>query len=241
MNILATSGGFRPDRRTWLTAGPIIELAFELAGAPERPRFCYLGTALGDDPPCRRRLQARSPAATSWSATSACSRCRRSRTSARTCSPRTSSGSAAAASPTCSRSGGCTAGRDLPGGVGGRRRARRGVGRLAVLARRRHDRLLRPRPAPGHQRAGAAALRPTACTTTPRSSAARSTSGWSPTARCRPGTPPTTASGCVYRGTELVEAVADRPGRRRLPGGARARRHGGRDAARAAAAALSLG
>src|SRR4051794_35371787 len=32
------------------------------------------------------------------------------------------------------------------------------------------------------------------CTTTPRSSAGRSTTDWSPTARSRPGTPPTTAS-----------------------------------------------
>ena len=31
MNILATSGGFRPARRTWLEAGPIVEFAFELA------------------------------------------------------------------------------------------------------------------------------------------------------------------------------------------------------------------
>ena len=50
MNILATSGGFRPDRRTWLAVGPIIEFAFELAGKPERPKFCYVGTALGDNP-----------------------------------------------------------------------------------------------------------------------------------------------------------------------------------------------
>ena len=50
MDILATSGGFRPDRRTWLTVGPIIEFAFELAGKPDRPKFCYVGTALGDNP-----------------------------------------------------------------------------------------------------------------------------------------------------------------------------------------------
>ena len=30
--------------------GPVFDLAFELAGAPERPRLCYLGTATGDDP-----------------------------------------------------------------------------------------------------------------------------------------------------------------------------------------------
>ena len=50
MDILATSGGFRPDRRTWLAVGPIIEFAFELAGKPDRPKFCYVGTALGDNP-----------------------------------------------------------------------------------------------------------------------------------------------------------------------------------------------
>ena len=30
--------------------GPVFDLAFELAGAAERPRLCYLGTATGDDP-----------------------------------------------------------------------------------------------------------------------------------------------------------------------------------------------
>jgi peptidase E len=33
-----------------LDPGPVFDLAFELAGAPERPRVCYLGTATGDDP-----------------------------------------------------------------------------------------------------------------------------------------------------------------------------------------------
>ena len=50
MNILATSGGFRPSRRTWLETGPIIDFAFELAGSPQRPKFCYVGTAGGDNP-----------------------------------------------------------------------------------------------------------------------------------------------------------------------------------------------
>lgn len=50
MNILATSGGFRPNRRTWFEPGPMIDFAFELANSPARPRFCYLGTALGDNP-----------------------------------------------------------------------------------------------------------------------------------------------------------------------------------------------
>jgi peptidase E len=50
--ILATSMGFAPGGRgpyDW-QPGPIFDLAFELAGAPERPRLCYLGTATGDDP-----------------------------------------------------------------------------------------------------------------------------------------------------------------------------------------------
>lgn len=50
MNILATSGGFRPGRRTLWRPGPIIEHAFALAGSPARPKFCYVGTALGDRP-----------------------------------------------------------------------------------------------------------------------------------------------------------------------------------------------
>jgi peptidase E len=47
MNILATSGGFWPGARRRVP-GPLIDFAFELAGSPARPRFCYLGTAAGD-------------------------------------------------------------------------------------------------------------------------------------------------------------------------------------------------
>ncbi len=50
MKILATSGGFLPSDvgpYQW-QRGPIIEHAIELAGAPERPKFCYVGTAQGD-------------------------------------------------------------------------------------------------------------------------------------------------------------------------------------------------
>src|ERR687883_631771 len=50
--ILATSMGFASRGRgpyDW-SPGPVFDLAFELAGAPERPRLCYLGTATGDDP-----------------------------------------------------------------------------------------------------------------------------------------------------------------------------------------------
>ncbi|HZH19993.1 MAG TPA: peptidase E, partial [Geodermatophilus sp.] len=50
--ILATSIGLESRRRgpyDW-APGPVFDLAFELAGAPEQPRLCYLGTATGDDP-----------------------------------------------------------------------------------------------------------------------------------------------------------------------------------------------
>jgi peptidase E len=47
MNILATSGGFRAHARGWVP-GPLIDFAFELSGSPARPRFCYIGTASGD-------------------------------------------------------------------------------------------------------------------------------------------------------------------------------------------------
>ncbi len=50
MNILATSGGFKPGRRTRLVPGPLIEHAFGLANSPARPRFCYVGTAGGVNP-----------------------------------------------------------------------------------------------------------------------------------------------------------------------------------------------
>jgi peptidase E len=50
VRILATSGGFLPTDTgpfQW-RRGPLIEHALHLAGDPERPRFCYLGTATGD-------------------------------------------------------------------------------------------------------------------------------------------------------------------------------------------------
>jgi peptidase E len=50
--ILATSMGFASRGRgpyDW-RPGPVFDLAVELAGAPDRPRLCYLGTATGDDP-----------------------------------------------------------------------------------------------------------------------------------------------------------------------------------------------
>ena len=46
--IVATSMGFRPGNRTWLEPGPVFDLMLDLAGRPARPRLCFLGTAGGD-------------------------------------------------------------------------------------------------------------------------------------------------------------------------------------------------
>ena len=51
MKILATSGGFFPGETSPFhrQRGPLIEHAIELAGSPERPRICHLATATGDN------------------------------------------------------------------------------------------------------------------------------------------------------------------------------------------------
>ena len=46
--IVATSMGFLAGRRTLLAPGPVFALCRELAGSPARTRLCYLGTAGGD-------------------------------------------------------------------------------------------------------------------------------------------------------------------------------------------------
>ena len=46
--IVATSMGFVAGRRTLLAPGPVFTLCRELAGSPARTRLCYLGTAGGD-------------------------------------------------------------------------------------------------------------------------------------------------------------------------------------------------
>jgi peptidase E len=50
--VLATSIAFDSRSRgpyDW-SPGPVFDLAFQLAGSPDRPRICHLGTATGDDP-----------------------------------------------------------------------------------------------------------------------------------------------------------------------------------------------
>jgi len=47
--ILATSGGFALGERTYLARGPLIDQALELSAGGPRARFTYVGTALGDD------------------------------------------------------------------------------------------------------------------------------------------------------------------------------------------------
>ncbi len=49
MNIVATSGGFQSDGRWGVKVGPILDHALALAGATGRPRLCLVGTATGDD------------------------------------------------------------------------------------------------------------------------------------------------------------------------------------------------
>jgi peptidase E len=55
VNILATSGGFLPDGRWGARVGPLLDHALHLATPrlaepTTRPRLCLLQTALGDDP-----------------------------------------------------------------------------------------------------------------------------------------------------------------------------------------------
>lgn len=48
MKVLATSGGFRPHPRRFMAAGPLIDHAFTMAGSPDRPRLTAVLTAGGD-------------------------------------------------------------------------------------------------------------------------------------------------------------------------------------------------
>ena len=55
MRILATSGGLRRDDRDQLHPSPLLARALQLTGA-ERPRLCFLLTAGGDDPAWTGRI-----------------------------------------------------------------------------------------------------------------------------------------------------------------------------------------
>jgi peptidase E len=48
--ILATSMGFNRAREPW-RPGPVFSYAFELSGTPARPRLCFVATAGGDQQP----------------------------------------------------------------------------------------------------------------------------------------------------------------------------------------------
>lgn len=50
MQILATSGGFRLDHREQLVVGPLLRHAFSLSGRPTSPRVCFVPTAGGERP-----------------------------------------------------------------------------------------------------------------------------------------------------------------------------------------------
>ena len=201
LNILATSAAFRPARREGLKPSPVVEYAIDLAEVSgRRPKVCVLHTALGDDsrwvamtyaafaghrpdvelstpralPDAERRRSASAPAGAGRDLGRRRQRGQPARGLAR---PRT--------------------GRGLPRGLGGGRRTHRRLGRVALLARRRHHRLLRPGPATRHQRAGAAAvqqhpalqLRGAAPPALPAAGGRGQPS--------RPGSPPTTVSGCI--------------------------------------------
>lgn len=56
--ILATSGGFLPDTRRVLRVGPLIEHALELAGRPARPKLTAVLTAGGDQEHWAARVHA---------------------------------------------------------------------------------------------------------------------------------------------------------------------------------------
>ncbi|MCK9904644.1 peptidase E [Parafrankia colletiae] len=49
MQILAASGGFQPDGRWGARVGPLLDHAIAVAATSGRPRLCLLQTALGDD------------------------------------------------------------------------------------------------------------------------------------------------------------------------------------------------
>ena len=199
MQILATSGGFLPSEYGpfhW-QRGPLIEHAIALAGNPDRPRICHLGTAHGDS------LNGISGFYSAFAGSDV-----------RASAPR------AVLDAQCAR-------RPRAPARAGRHLGRRRLGREPArgLARARPRRFMREAWEAGVVLAGVSAgsicwhvggttdsfgpdlqavtnglacsPTATACTTTPRNTAGRCCTGSWPTGRCRRPTPPTTASGCT--------------------------------------------
>ena len=220
MRILATRG-LRSDAAHW-RRGPLIEHAIQLAGDPERPRFCYLGTAAGDGlsgttallqrvrglrrprhPPravhdAQRRRRPRPPALPGRHL----GRWRVGRQPAR----------GLAGAP--HRRGAARV-------LGERRRAQRRLGR----ARSAGTSAARPTataPTCASRRpASACCPTATASTTTARSSAGRCCTRWSRRATCPPRTPPTTASASSTRAPSWSRRSPTGPAWRRTSSSAR--------------------
>ncbi len=197
--ILATSGGRVAGRRTPWEVGPLTEYAVELARVSgRRPRVCFVATAMGDNAAV---LQAFYDAArfAGFEASHLALF-----PMPNVDDPRAHlldqdvvwvwGGSVAGLLAMWRLHGLDAAMRDAwEAGV-----VLTGVSAgLHLLARRRPDRLVRPASC-GRSPTGSGCCRTaTASTTTPRRSGVRCCTGWSPTARCRPPTRPTTASACT--------------------------------------------
>ena len=216
MRILATSGGFLalgPRPLPW-RRGPLIEHAIHLAGDPDAaPVLLRRHGAAATRSTASPASTARSPAPTSAPRTSSCSRCPTSRTSAaHLLAAGRDLGRWRLGRQPARRVAGARPRRGAARVLGERRRARRRLGRLDLLVRRRPDRQLRPRPSRSPRPGWACCPTATASTTTARTSAGRCCTRWSGTASLPTSHATDDGVGLVYEGTELVEAVADRPG-----------------------------
>ena len=238
MKILATSGGFIPGETSPFhrQRGPLIEHAIELAGSPERPRICHLATATGDNlvgvAGFYRAFAGSDVARFAPRAVHHAQRAQHARAPARS---GRDLGRRRLGRQLARGLAGARPGRGHAGVLGGRRRARPASRRARSAGTWAAPPTLRPRAAAV---TNGLALLPTAtaCTTTPRRSAGRCC-----TELVADGTLPTSYAtddgvGLSYDGTELVEAVADRPASRHTRSSA-ARRASGRDPHRAPAAA----
>ena len=203
MRILATSGGFLPvatsGRCSW-RRGPIIEHAIHLAGDPERPRFCYLGTAGGDS----------LTGTTAFYSAFAGSDVRATHLELFTMPNVDDIRAHLLAQDVIWVGGGSVANllavwrvharrRGAARVLGERGRPRRCLGRLDLLVRRRPDRQLRRRPAPLAARPRPAALRQRRPLRQRGAAPAAAARAGRRRATCRPRTPPTTASASSTR------------------------------------------